>query len=124
MILGVGAEHVQKHKNAWCFKVIFNKGSWVSIRSNGIGVEERHPLKTLLAALWRISNWLVRHFNLLLFLVTHSTLVLFFVSVIFTQVCDNGSCSSTFSKTFTMANFVVTVNQRYDQTGQENLYPL
>ena len=39
-----------KHESGWCFKVIFNCGSWVSIRSNGIGVEERHPLNTLLAA--------------------------------------------------------------------------
>ena len=69
-----------KHESAWylklkklVIKVILNRVSWVSRRSNRIGVEERHQLKILLAALWRISNWLVRHFNLLLFLVTHST---------------------------------------------------
>ena len=39
-----------KHKSAWCFKVIFNRESWVSIRTNGIVVKERHPLNTLLAA--------------------------------------------------------------------------
>ena len=55
-----------KHESAWCFKVIFNRGSWVLIRSNRIGVEEKHPLKTLLAALRRIFNWIVRHINLLL----------------------------------------------------------
>ena len=50
-----------KHESAWYskfkkFNVIFNKGSWVSMRSNEIEVEERHQLKTLLAVLWRISN--------------------------------------------------------------------
>ena len=96
-----------KHENAWCFKVIFNRGSWVSIRSNGIGVEERHSLKTLHAALWRISNWLVGHINLKLFLVTNSTSVLIFVLVIFTRACNSGSSSSKFFETFTMAHFVV-----------------
>ena len=70
-----------------------------------IGVEERHPLRTLLAALWKISNWVFRHINLLLFLATHSTSVLFFVLVISTRVCDSGS--STFSDTFSLAHFVV-----------------
>ena len=88
-------------------KVSFNRGSWVSMRSNGIGVEERHQLKILLAALWRISKWLVRHIKLLPFLLTHSTSVLFFVSVISTRVSRSGSSSTTFSETFTMAHFVV-----------------
>ena len=96
-----------KHESAWCFKVVFNKVSWVLIRSNGIWVEERHPLKTLLAALCRISNLVVTHFNLLLFFVTLSTRVLFFVLITSTRVCDSGSSSSTFSEAFTMAHSVV-----------------
>ena len=63
-------------------------------RNTEIRVEERHPLRTLLAALWRISNWLFRHINLLLFLATHSTSVLFFVLVISTRVCDSGSSTN------------------------------
>ena len=75
-------------------------------------MEERHRLKTLLAALWRISKWLVRYINLLVFLVTHSTRVWFFMLVISTRVYDNGSSSSTFSETFTMANFAVKLTLR------------
>ena len=95
-----------KHESAWYskfknwysknFKVIFSRGSWVSMRSSGLGVETSHQLKTLLAALWRISNWLVRHIILLLFLLTHSTSALFLVLVIFTRVCDKVSSSTTF----------------------------
>ena len=44
-------------------KAIFNK-SWVSMRTIGIRIEERHQLKPLLAALCRISDWLVRHINI------------------------------------------------------------
>ena len=91
------------------------------MRSSEIGVEERHQLKTLFAALWRISKWLVRHINLLLFLLTHSTSALFFVLVISTRVCDEGSSSSTFSETFTMVFW--WSNLRYDQTGEANLNP-
>ena len=69
-------------------------------------MEERHQLKTLLAALCRIFNWLVRHINLLLFLLTHSTSVLFFVLVISNRVCDGGS-STVCSEIFTVAHFVV-----------------
>ena len=75
------------------------------MKSSGLGMEERHQLNTFLAALWKISNWLVRRINLLLFLLTHSTSVLFFVLVISTRVCDIGS-STTFSETITMAHFV------------------
>ena len=95
-----------KHESAWYskfkhwysknFKVIFSTKSWVSMRSSGIGVEKIHQLKTLLAALWRISNWLVRHIKLLLFLLTHSTITLFLVLDKFTRVCDEGSSSTTF----------------------------
>ena len=77
------------------------------MRINGVGVEERHQRKALLAALWRISNWLVRHINLLLFLLTYSTSVLFFALVISSQVSDSGSSSTTFSEAFIMAHFVV-----------------
>ena len=80
-----------KHESAWCFKVIFNSESWVSVRSSGMGTEERHPLKILHAALSRISDWLVRHINLLLFLVTHSMRVCSFVLVISTRACDRRS---------------------------------
>ena len=96
-----------KHESAWCFEVIFNRGSRVLIRCNGIGVEERHSLRSLLAALRRIFNWLVRHINLLLFLVTHSTIVLIFVLVTSNRVYDNVSSSSTFSETFIKAHFEV-----------------
>ena len=94
LILGGGAQHVQSMKalgiqssKNWYskkFKVIFNRESWVSMRSNGIGVEERHPPKTLLAAMRITSNWLVRNTNLLLFLLPPFTSVLFFVLVIST----------------------------------------
>ena len=40
------AQSTSKHKSAWCFQVIFYRGTSVSRRSNGIGVKERHPLKT------------------------------------------------------------------------------
>ena len=103
-----------KQESAWCFKRIFNKGSWVSIRSNGIGVEEKHPLKTLLAVQWEISNWLVRYINLLQFLVTliqnsGDTLNMCFVCVLVksARVCDSGWSSFTICETFTMAHFVV-----------------
>ena len=112
-----------KHESAWCFKVIFNRGSWVLIRSNAIGMEEKHPLRTLLAALRRIFNWLVRHINLLLFLVAHSTIVLLFVLVTSNRVCDNVSSSSTFSETFS-SRHILQSNLRYNQTGQANLNPL
>ena len=67
MILEEGAKHVvqsikvlgiQSSKNWYSkkFQVIFIRGSWVSVRSNGIGLEKGHILKALLAALWRISN--------------------------------------------------------------------
>ena len=105
MILGRGAEHVQSikvlgiqiSKNCYSkkFKVIFNRGSCVSMRSNGIGMEERHQLKTLHADLWRISNRLVRHINLLLFLWTHSASVLYFMLVVSTRVCGSSSSSTT-----------------------------
>ena len=79
-----------------------------------IGVEEMHPLKTLLAVQWEISNWLVRYINLLLFLVTliqntGDTLNKCFVCVLVksARVCDSGSSSSTICETFTMAHFVV-----------------
>ena len=88
-------------------RVMFSWGNWVSIRSNWIGVEERHPLKTLLAVLRRIANCLVRHINPLLYLLTHSTSVLFFVLVISTPVSDCGSSSLTFPETFIMTHFVV-----------------
>ena len=117
-----------KHESAWylklkklVIKVILNRVSWVSRRSNVIGVEERHQLKILLAALWRISNWLVRHFNLLLFLVTHSTSVLFFVLVISTRVCDSGPSSTTFyQEPFTMAHFVVKPTLRSNRPSKFN----
>ena len=67
-----------KNESAWCFKIIFSRGSWVSIRSNWIWVKNRHPLKTLHASLWIISHWLIRHIILLLVLVTHSTSLFFF----------------------------------------------
>ena len=106
------------HKSAWCFEVIFNEGSWVSIRSNKIEVEKRNPLKILLAALWKIFNWLVRHINFLQFLVTHSTNVLFFAVVISTRVCDSDSSSTTFSKTFIMAQFVVKPTLRSNKASK------
>ena len=106
-----------KHESAWyskfkklVFKKIQNHFQQEKLglkRSNGIGLKERHQLKTLLAALWRISNWFVRHINLLLFLLTHSTSVLFFVLVVSPQVCDSAASSTTFSENFTMAYFVV-----------------
>ena len=76
MILGVGVEHVQsmkvlgvlKYNNFQQGKLGFNKKQ----TDGQIGLEERHPLKTFPTALWIISNRLVRHINLLLFLVTLS----------------------------------------------------
>ena len=117
MILGGGAEHEQGMKvlgiqssKTWYskkFKVSFNKKIWVSIRSNEIGLEDRYYLKTLLAALSRVSKWLVTHINFLLFLLTHSTSASFFMLAISTRVCDCGSSSTTFSETFTVVHFVV-----------------
>ena len=110
---------IQSSKNWYSkkFKAIFNRRSWVSMRSNGTGVKERHQPKTSLAALCRISNWLVRHINLLLFLLTHSTSVLFFVLVISTRVRDSGS-STTFSETFSMAHFVVKPTLRSNRPSK------
>ena len=107
-----------KHESAWCFKEIFNRRSWVLKRSNGMGVQERHPLRTLLAALRRISNWLVRHINLLLFLVTHSKNVLIFVLFKSNRVCDNVSSSSTFSRTFIQAHFVFKLTLRSNRPSK------
>ena len=107
-----------KHESAWCFKVVFNRESWVLIGSNGIGVEERHPLRTSLAALRRIFNWLVRHINLLLFLMTHLTIVLIFVLLTSNRVCDNVSSSSTFSETFIKTHFVVKPTLRSNRPSK------
>ena len=108
-VLGIHSAKTWFSKN---FKVIFNRGSWVSMRSNGIGVEERHQLKTLLAALWRISSIYQ------LFLLAHSTCVLFFVLVISTRACDSGSFSATFSETFIMAHFVVKPTLRSNKPSK------
>ena len=98
-----------KHESARCIKVIFNTGSLVSVKSNGIRGEKRYSLRTLLAAPWRISNWLARHINLQLLLVTHSTSVLLFVLGI-----SSGS-STTFSRNFHHGTFCsqtcVTIEQ-------------
>ena len=111
---------IQSLKNWYSkkFKAIFNTRSLVSMGSNGIGVKERHQLKNLLTALCRIFNWLVRHINLLLFLLTHSTSVLFFVLVIYTGVCDSGSSSMTTSETFAMAHFVVKPTLRSNRLSK------
>ena len=117
-----------KHESAWYskfknwysknFKVIFSRGSWVSMRSSGIGVKESHQLKTLFAALWRISSWLVRHINLLLFLLTHSTSALFLVLVVFTRVCDKRSSSTTLFWNFHHGNFVVKPTLRSNRRSK------
>ena len=95
-----------KNESAWCFKVIFSRGSWVSIRSNWIWVKNRHPLKTLHASLWIISHWLIRLITLLLVLVTHSTSLFFLYWSCPQEHIHSGSSSSTFSETFIMAHFV------------------
>ena len=88
------------------------------MRSSGIGLKKIHQLKTLLAALGRISDWLVRHINLLLFLLTHSTSALFLVWVIFTRVCDEGSSSATFFWNFHHGNFVVKPTLRSNRPSK------
>ena len=78
-------------------------------------------IKHFLAALRIIFNRLVRYINFLLFLVTHSTSVLFFVLVISTRVSDSGSSSaSTFSEIFTKAHFVVKHTPRSNRASKFN----